>query len=333
MSVRPAPLSRYPMVDTRDPEEAIALYARFTTPVHLDLPGRRRTPFSWTANCTTVAGITLSAHVLSCEVRTRTDAVGEVYSLSLPTGAARGEGWHGDESVQLLGSRRGIIISPGLAARGRLAGGYRGVQLNVRSAELRGAFATLTGADSSAPLTFRSDFESPKQGNAFTRHLGFLLAELDREDCALRAPLVSARHAEALLFRLLLDQPNSHSSLLHAPVRPADPAYVRRVAEYLDANLSNSIRMVELAMLTGLGLRALREGFQRHRGISPLTFLRERRLHRARELLLNGELTVTEVAFGCGFEHLGRFSHYYRARFGERPSQTRAKTRARPERP
>nr|WP_243645044.1 helix-turn-helix domain-containing protein [Rhodovulum euryhalinum] len=35
--------------------------------------------------------------------------------------------------------------------------------------------------------------------------------------------------------------------------------------------------------------------------------------------------TVTEAAITCGFGHLGRFSAAYRARFGEAPSQTRAR--------
>jgi AraC-like DNA-binding protein len=33
-------------------------------------------------------------------------------------------------------------------------------------------------------------------------------------------------------------------------------------------------------------------------------------------------VTVGEVAFSCGFEHLGRFSTGYRKRFGETPTQT-----------
>jgi AraC family ethanolamine operon transcriptional activator len=35
-----------------------------------------------------------------------------------------------------------------------------------------------------------------------------------------------------------------------------------------------------------------------------------------------GETTVTEVALQQGFVELGRFSQYYRALFGEYPSET-----------
>jgi transcriptional regulator GlxA family with amidase domain len=62
-----------------------------------------------------------------------------------------------------------------------------------------------------------------------------------------------------------------------------------------------------------------------------MEFLRKRRLLRARGMLLGrSEHTVAQVAYSCGFEHLGRFSAQYRAEFGEKPTESLAKrTRAR----
>ena len=54
-----------------------------------------------------------------------------------------------------------------------------------------------------------------------------------------------------------------------------------------------------------------------------MKFLRERRLELARRRILSGDgRSSTQVALDCGFEHLGRFSIEYRARFGESPSHT-----------
>ena len=39
-------------------------------------------------------------------------------------------------------------------------------------------------------------------------------------------------------------------------------------------------------------------------------------------MLFRSGQSVTEVAYAHGFEHLGRFSAYYRERFGELPSDT-----------
>jgi transcriptional regulator GlxA family with amidase domain len=100
--------------------------------------------------------------------------------------------------------------------------------------------------------------------------------------------------------------------------------YVRQAAEYLEANLARRVRLAQLVSLTGVSGRSIQLGFQRHRGCSPLAFLRARRLEQARTMLLLGiPSTVTDVALACGFEHLSRFAALYRSRFGELPVETR----------
>ena len=51
--------------------------------------------------------------------------------------------------------------------------------------------------------------------------------------------------------------------------------------------------------------------------------LRALRLDAARTRLKLDDASVTEVALSVGFAHLGRFSEYYRERFGELPRETR----------
>ena len=58
---------------------------------------------------------------------------------------------------------------------------------------------------------------------------------------------------------------------------------------------------------------------------SPMRYLKQLRLNRARMLLRKGSHEVTSVsecAHFAGFSHLGRFSADYRRTFGESPSQT-----------
>ncbi|MNT90626.1 transcriptional regulator EutR [compost metagenome] len=54
-----------------------------------------------------------------------------------------------------------------------------------------------------------------------------------------------------------------------------------------------------------------------------MALLRNRRLDAVRARLLEQPgHCVTDTALEFGFGHLGRFSSYYRERFGELPSQT-----------
>lgn len=61
--------------------------------------------------------------------------------------------------------------------------------------------------------------------------------------------------------------------------------------------------------------------------MTPLAYLRSRRLERVRETRRaaaagGAEASVTQIAQRHGSAHLGRFSAYYRERFGESPSET-----------
>jgi transcriptional regulator GlxA family with amidase domain len=80
-----------------------------------------------------------------------------------------------------------------------------------------------------------------------------------------------------------------------------------------------------LAQHCNVSARALQQGFRRYKGTTPMALLREIRLERARQDLLEAgpeqETSVSVIASRWGFAHLGRFTHYYRQRFNELPSQ------------
>lgn len=98
---------------------------------------------------------------------------------------------------------------------------------------------------------------------------------------------------------------------------------VAELREWLEANHGTGVRTTDMARHLGLSVRQLQAVVQSRTGMSPSQLLREVRLQRAHAALraANPETdTVARIAHACGFAHLGRFSQYYRARFGESPS-------------
>jgi AraC family ethanolamine operon transcriptional activator len=66
--------------------------------------------------------------------------------------------------------------------------------------------------------------------------------------------------------------------------------------------------------------------------LGPITFLRYKRLCVIHSVLRDSDpatTTVAQVAIQHGFIELGRFSHYYHSLFGEYPSETLGRRRAR----
>ncbi len=103
------------------------------------------------------------------------------------------------------------------------------------------------------------------------------------------------------------------------------PRYLRRATDYIDSHLSQPISMADLVIITGVNARTFANGFRKYYGISPLAYLKLKRLEATRKELENGDPKITSVAdtaFKWGFTHLSRFAQDYRNYFGELPSET-----------
>jgi AraC-like DNA-binding protein len=112
------------------------------------------------------------------------------------------------------------------------------------------------------------------------------------------------------------------------------PRDVARVLAWARSHPDAPIRLEALARVAGVAARTLETHFVRFLGTTPLAWLREERLARARAALLATERPagVSEVALRCGFTQLGRFAAQYARRYGELPSETLRRIRtARPD--
>ena len=98
-----------------------------------------------------------------------------------------------------------------------------------------------------------------------------------------------------------------------------------RALEYVRAADPISLSIPQLCEAAGVEQRSLEYAFRDTFDLTPLGFLKLRRLHSARHRLLladPADMAVSDIAYQEGFYHLGRFAAAYRAHFGEYPSAT-----------
>ena len=125
----------------------------------------------------------------------------------------------------------------------------------------------------------------------------------------------------------LLTQPIGDRTDDHRPIR-SSLGLVRDVHNYVDAAGDRPVHVSELCERFKVSRRTLFRTFHDRLGISPIAFLRHKRLCDAHVSLASGRgHTVTSVALDHGFINFGRFASYYRSLFDERPSQTLSRTR------
>jgi AraC-like DNA-binding protein len=165
----------------------------------------------------------------------------------------------------------------------------------------------------------------------FGHGLASLLHAVARDFCAsgdLAHPLVANDFEQLIMTSLLLSVPHNHSEALRRRDRGVAPRDVRRVVEYLRENAARPVALGDLVHVSGVAGRTLLKHFKDAYGISPMRYLRNHRLLRAREdLLRDASRPVSDVATRWAFTHFGRFAQEYRRRFGESPSRTRRQPR------
>ncbi len=105
---------------------------------------------------------------------------------------------------------------------------------------------------------------------------------------------------------------------------------VNRVRDLTLATSGYPLTIGELCTTLRISRRTLNHAFARVLGITPVTYMRNVRLHRVRAELQSSPYrvsTIANVATKWGFWHMSLFSRYYRELFGELPNETLERAR------
>jgi AraC-like DNA-binding protein len=163
-------------------------------------------------------------------------------------------------------------------------------------------------------------------GQSWQRLVDYAAAELSNPlSLVRRIPAARQQLEQMVMTGFLLAQTHNHSGALLRPQSPAAPYYVRRAEAYIEAHYAEPLSLADIAAQAGVSARSLQNGFQNFRNMTPMAFLRRVRLEHAHRSLLAADpafATVTDIAIGSGFSHMGEFAALYRRTFGETPRET-----------
>jgi AraC-like DNA-binding protein/ligand-binding sensor domain-containing protein len=109
-------------------------------------------------------------------------------------------------------------------------------------------------------------------------------------------------------------------------VNEEDEAFMQRVLQFVDHNMSNSdVGVDEMALATATSRSSLNRRMKQLMGVTPADFLKEARMKRAKQLLATTMRSVNEIAYGCGFSDPKYFSKCFKFSEGMSPSEYRAR--------
>jgi len=151
------------------------------------------------------------------------------------------------------------------------------------------------------------------------------VASLDmmmREITRVAGPELAASVSEQFMHERIREGDDDQRLPLQARLRISHPKLIKAISE-MEKNTEEALSRDEIADRVGLSRRQLERLFRRYLNTSPARYYLKLRLNRARTLLTQTTMPVTEVAFASGFTSASHFSKCYRDMFGRTPRAER----------
>ena len=102
---------------------------------------------------------------------------------------------------------------------------------------------------------------------------------------------------------------------------------LRRVREYVQVHLSESIDLSMLAAVAGLSMHHFAREFKQSAGVTPHHYLIQKRIERAQQMLAQTDISLAEIAYAVGFSDQGHLARHFRGLLGTTPREFRRSQR------
>ncbi|GAB3004589.1 AraC family transcriptional regulator [Amycolatopsis acidiphila] len=158
-----------------------------------------------------------------------------------------------------------------------------------------------------------SAFVTPLDCSLMGATMRFLRATDTGPDRRVLAPV----YLQEMVYRVL--QAEQYARLLEVAATEVASNPVSKVISYVQENISEPLTVSDMAERVALSPSAFSHLFRDVTGKSPYQFVKEMRLNRARELLIEGRLSVTQVSRAVGYSSTSHFINEFRDRFGATP--------------
>jgi AraC family transcriptional regulator len=155
-------------------------------------------------------------------------------------------------------------------------------------------------------------------------HLGLTLkAELEINDWKDRL------YVETLI-RTLAVHLLKHYSIYHPQTRQSNSGLsqseLRQVIHYIHDRLEWNLNLSELASVAHLSVSHFSVEFKRLTGLSPYQYVLQHRVERAKQLLIESQDSIAEIARQAGFANQGHLSLHFKRHYGVTPGTVRRKS-------
>ena len=134
-----------------------------------------------------------------------------------------------------------------------------------------------------------------------------------QQDSATTLLKIFAQHLSMLSNQVVVQQEN------------AEPPVITKAKEYIRAHQSEELRLGQVAKAVNTSTFYFCKMFRKVAGLNFTDYLSRVRIEKSKELLLNPNLRVSEIAYEVGFQSLTHFNRVFKRILGQSPTDYRTK--------
>lgn len=166
------------------------------------------------------------------------------------------------------------------------------------------------------------------QFNRTVRHVaewGISIPENDLKDVYFASPVLSHKQYDSVVKLLTIFA--QHLAMISNQVvtqqANAEPPMIKRAKEFITTHQSEDISLGDVAKAVHTSTFYFCKMFKKATGINFTEYLSRVRIEKAKNLLLNPNLRVSEIAFEVGFQSLTHFNRVFKKIVGQSPTEYR----------
>jgi AraC family transcriptional regulator len=176
--------------------------------------------------------------------------------------------------------------------------------------------------DRDEPWPGMVEMASFKQDSQAVHILAILASELDRSN------QINSAYTESVLFQLSTHLVRRYSKVVDSAVRHSgmSPSRLNKVLEYVAAGLEEQLRLAAMAQVAGISPYYFCREFKKTMGITPYGYIVQQRIDRAKTLLQNTSMSITEIGAQLLFATPSHFTATFRKLVGCTPTVFRLRS-------
>lgn len=144
-------------------------------------------------------------------------------------------------------------------------------------------------------------------------YFGTRVVSQKQHDSVVKLLTIFAQHLSILSNQIVVQQENS------------EPPVIRRAKEFINEHQAEDLTLGQVAKAVNTSTFYFCKVFKKATGINFTDYLSRVRIEKSKNLLLNPNLRISEIAFEVGFQSLTHFNRVFKKILGQSPTEYRSK--------